>query len=60
MTDDIDRANERAEQLRQAALDAPRPPMAKGVPGECDWCGEHSERIVKGYCPPCRDELRIG
>ena len=60
MTDEIDIANERAEELRQAALNAPRPVMAPGQPGECDWCGEHKPRIVKGYCARCRDELGIG
>jgi len=57
MTDDIDRANEYAEALRQAALNAPRPTMAPGQPGECDECGEHSARLVGGLCAPCREEL---
>ena len=57
MADDIDRANEYVDKLREAALQAPRPEMPKGEPGECDWCGERNLRIVKGYCPPCRDEL---
>ena len=49
MADDIDRANEYVEKLREAALQAPRPEMPKGEPGECDWCGERNLRIVKGY-----------
>jgi len=60
MADDIDRANEYAELLREQALKAPRPEMAKGKPGECEWCGEESPRIVKGYCARCRDDLGIG
>ena len=60
MADEIDRANEYVEKLREVALQAPRPEMPKGEPGECDWSGERNLRIVKGYCPPCRDELRIG
>jgi len=57
MTDEIDIANERAEELRQAALNAPRPAMVPGQPGECDECGEHRARLVGGLCAPCREEL---
>lgn len=30
-----------------------------GHPGECEWCGEHSPRIVRGACAKCRDELNL-
>jgi len=59
MADDIDRANEYVEKLREAALNAPRPKMQEGKPGECDWCGDYNLRIVKGYCAPCRDALGL-
>ena len=26
-----------------------------GNPGECCACGEHSMRLVNGYCARCRD-----
>ena len=59
MADEVDRANEYAERMRDAALNRPRPEMPKGAPGECDWCGEESPRIVRGYCARCRDGLGI-
>lgn len=30
-----------------------------GLPGECEWCGEFSERIVRRACPRCRDEFKL-
>ena len=59
MADEIDRANEYVEKLREVALQAPRPEMPKGEPGECDWCGEKNLRIVKGACSKCRDRYRL-
>lgn len=62
MTDEIDMANDYAQKLeaeetqtiRNAAANIP-----KGSPGECWSCGEHSERLVKGACAPCRDEYGL-
>jgi len=59
MADEIDRANDYAEAMREAALKTVNADIPEGEPGECDWCGERNLRIVKGYCPPCRDELRL-
>ena len=30
-----------------------------GSPGECEWCGEFSERIVRHACPRCRDKFKL-
>lgn len=42
-----------AEVRRRAAA------MPKGVPGECDLCGELSERLVGGNCARCRDKHKL-
>lgn len=58
MTDDFDRASEREQEAREAAIDATRRAAAaipKGKPGECDHCGEHFARLVGGLCGFCRD-----
>ena len=33
--------------------------LASGVAGECDYCGEHSLRLINGACAPCRDKRRL-
>lgn len=60
MADEADIANDYLERMQQQALSKPRPEMPKGEPGECDWCGEDSPRLVNGYCARCRDENRLG
>lgn len=59
MTDQIDRANDYADAERAMAI-ANRLPvdMAKGAPGECDFCGEWFGRLVDGACVPCRDKYQ--
>ncbi len=60
MADEADIANDYLEKLRAASLSIPRPPMEKGQPGECEWCGEETLRIVKGACARCRDKYNLG
>lgn len=58
MTDIIDRANDVAatlladqeQRIRRQAAQIPT-----GEPGDCDFCGEWSGRLVAGVCAPCRD-----
>lgn len=60
MSDEIDRANDYADKLNQSHVDRARRAAAEipiGEHGECEWCGEHSQRIVDNYCARCRDEL---
>jgi hypothetical protein len=33
--------------------------MPKGVPGDCDICGQWSGRLVDGACAPCREKYKL-
>lgn len=57
MTDQIEQAARLEEMDRQIAI-ANRLPatLAKGKPGECDFCGEYFIRIVDGACVKCREK----
>jgi len=59
MADEADIANDYMERVQTAVMRAPRPKMAKGEPGECDWCGEYTLRLVKRACARCRDEHKL-
>ena len=39
----------------EARIAATKAEMQKGNPGECNSCGEWSERLVLGDCASCRD-----
>lgn len=57
--DECDRAQMREESVRDGAVeDAMHKArqIPKGEPGECDFCGEWSGRLVNGACAPCRDK----
>lgn len=53
---DIANENRDAEEARRikAARDAAEH-MPVGTPGDCDFCGEWTSRLVGGACAPCRD-----
>jgi len=53
--DIIDYANDRVEEELQRTINAVRADIPPGVEGECDFCGEHSLRLINGACAPCRD-----
>lgn len=62
MSDEIDDAQTReladtARALAAARETARRIPV--GAPGDCDFCGEWSGRLVEGACAPCRDKRRL-
>lgn len=60
MADNIDIAQAREEIDRELAIASrPSPKLAPGVPGDCDYCGEWSSRLVGGACAPCRDKYRL-
>jgi len=60
MADDIDKANDYAERMREYLIrQSQGQAIPEGNPGECEWCGYHSERIVRGHCAKCRDELAL-
>lgn len=56
--DIIDEANEHAARealAREAAIRAAAAEIPAGEPGECDFCGEWTGRLVGGACARCRD-----
>lgn len=57
--DDIDRAQEREDIARAAAISQAAKELPAGEPGECDFCGEQSLRLVKRACARCRDEYGL-
>lgn len=59
MADEADRASQEVESQTREAIRLAAKPLAKGVPGECDLCGEHSMRLVDGVCAPCRDKYKL-
>ena len=62
MADEIDIANARAEAETERAIAAARAGAATipaGEPGNCDFCGEWTGRLVRGACAPCRDRWRL-
>lgn len=62
MADDADRCSADIERLEQANIDRVRAQAAKipeGVEGDCELCGEHSLRLVRGACARCRDKYKL-
>jgi hypothetical protein len=62
MTDEVDLANINAEMIADALIATTRrlaAQMPVGKPGTCRKCGEHSKRLVKGNCAPCRDRFGL-
>ena len=41
-------------EIRRKAAEIP-----KGVPGECDLCGEDMPRLINGVRAPCRDRHKL-
>lgn len=58
--DDLDIASDRAEMAREIAAKNLARDIPPGTPGECDWCGEESPRLIKGACARCRDKYKLG
>lgn len=62
MSDEIDAAQIREQEVTERALATARAMVAKiqkGEPGECSRCGEESPRLVGGVCAPCRDKYKL-
>lgn len=59
MADEVDRAQELEETQREMSLRAMRCEIPKGEPGECDYCGKESPRLVGGACARCRDRYNL-
>lgn len=60
MADIADIAQEKIERDLEQAIRRARQPLAPGYPGVCRQCGEHSKRLVRGACAPCRDKYGLG
>lgn len=57
--DDIDIAQEREQIARDAAIAQAARQLPAGEPGECDYCGTHSPRLVHSACARCRDTFKL-
>ncbi len=57
MADEVDQAQSysEAELARNLAAVRAAADIPAGLPGECDFCGEHTTRLIGGACAPCRD-----
>jgi len=60
VADLADKASDYLEEFEQRAIDAVRADIPKGNPGDCEYCGEWSGRLIDGACAPCRDKYRLG
>jgi RNA polymerase-binding transcription factor DksA len=60
MADEVDAANDHAEKMLQVQIKNARKPLETGTPGECDFCGEHFSRLIRGACGGCRDKYKLG
>ena len=59
MSDDVDVANDQAEQRLAILIKRASKPLQKGSPGDCDLCGEWSGRLIEAVCAPCRDRYKL-
>jgi hypothetical protein len=57
--DEADLTQQREEAMHEARLRAATKPLEPGEPGDCDFCGEWSGRLVRGACAPCRDKRKL-
>ena len=55
MADIADIAQDRIDNALSDNIAAARGIIPPGIEGECDDCGEHSFRLIKGECAICRD-----
>lgn len=55
MADEIDRANEMADEHLARGIAAEKAPLLPGAPGECEGCDIDMPRLVDGLCGYCRD-----
>lgn len=57
MADVCDIAQDLIDQEAERTLQKARIPftLAAGEPGECEYCGNDSGRLIDRICAPCRD-----
>jgi hypothetical protein len=59
MPDEFDAASEREQAQREEAIKSNAQPLPPGKPGECEFCGEWSGRLILAACAPCRERYRL-
>ena len=57
--DEVDQANDQAQQRLDILIKRASKPLQKGNPGDCDLCGEWSGRLIEAVCAPCRDRYKL-
>jgi hypothetical protein len=57
--DEVDAANDQAQQRLDILIKRARKPLQKGNPADCDLCGEWSGRLIEAVCAPCRDRYKL-
>jgi hypothetical protein len=57
--DEADMTQLREETAHEARIRAAAKPLVRGVPGDCELCGEWPGRLVRGACAPCRDKRNL-
>ena len=60
MADIADKASDYQADFEQRSIEAARADIPPGNPGDCEYCGEWSGRLINGACAPCRDKYRLG
>ena len=62
MADEVDLANDLLEgqnSQRIAEISKRAAAIPEGKPGDCEFCGSWSGRLVGGACAPCRDRYKL-
>lgn len=62
MADEVDQIQEFQQLTTDKEIEKIREKAAKipsGTPGDCNICGEESQRLVHGNCAPCRDRYGL-
>lgn len=61
MSKELDDARDREELIKEKSIEQIRKAadINPGVPGECDFCGEHFSRLINDACGGCRDRYKL-
>lgn len=62
MADEVDQIQEFQQLTTDKEIEKIREKAAKippGTPGDCNICGEESQRLVHGNCARCRDRYGL-
>lgn len=61
MSKELDEARDREAAITEATITQIRQAakLQAGHPGECEYCGYESPRLIGGACGKCRDENNL-